>query len=45
MIAKNVVMQPNNTLEMYGTEDPRILFDPAQRLYILLYTCYGQQGR
>lgn len=32
---------PGNTLEVYGTEDPRILYDPEAKLYYMFYTCYG----
>lgn len=26
---------------LYGTEDPRIAYDPATQLYYMFYTCYG----
>jgi hypothetical protein len=29
------------TKETFGTEDPRLTFDPASQLYHLFYTCYG----
>ncbi len=37
--------EPGNQFEQFGTEDPRLTYDPATGLYHLFYTCYGVGGR
>ena len=37
--------EPGNKFEQFGTEDPRLTYDPATGLYHLFYTCYGVGGR
>lgn len=39
-----LVFAPEGAAEAFGTEDPRLRFDPATGLYHLFYTCYGAPG-
>jgi hypothetical protein len=36
-----LVFAPDGPDEDYGTEDPRLAYDPATKLYHLMYTCYS----
>ena len=36
-----LVFAPEGPAETYGTEDPRVAYDPATGLYHLMYTCYN----
>jgi predicted GH43/DUF377 family glycosyl hydrolase len=40
----SVVFGPHNASDARGTEDPRMVYDSALKLYWLLYTCYGRGG-
>lgn len=37
----SVVFAPHDMTDDLGTEDPRVVFDEASGLYIMLYTCYN----
>ena len=39
--ADSVVFGPASTFDEYGTEDPRVTYDPATGLYYMFYTSYG----
>lgn len=40
--ASSVVFGPESTFDAFGTEDPRILRDPASGTYYMFYTSYGR---
>eukprot|EP00762_Andalucia_godoyi_P001988 ANDGO_02509.mRNA.1 hypothetical protein EMIHUDRAFT_206771 len=39
----SVVFGPSDQSDLYGTEDPRLTYDPSSKLYYLFYTAYGVQ--
>lgn len=39
----DVVFGPASDTDLFGTEDPRLTFDPSSNLYYLFYTAYGKQ--
>ena len=39
--SSSVVFGPETTLDEYGTEDPRLTYDPVTELYYMFYTSYG----
>lgn len=39
--AESVVFGPHDSTDDYGTEDPRVAFDPRTGIYYMLYTCYN----
>eukprot|EP00048_Salpingoeca_helianthica_P017562 m.237841 g.237841 ORF g.237841 m.237841 type:complete len:359 (-) comp21437_c0_seq1:27-1103(-) len=43
VLASSVVFSPdpNEPLEAYGTEDPRVAYDNTTGIYYMFYTCYG----
>lgn len=37
----SIIFGPSNHLDNHGTEDPRILYNPKDKLYYLFYTAYN----
>jgi len=38
----SIVFAPRDQMDALGTEDPRVTYDPKQKLYHMIYTCFGK---